>query len=590
MCGIVGMISNLPVQNQLLEKLKLLEYRGYDSSGISLQSNGEIITKKSIGSISCLENSLTDFSSSSKCGIAHTRWATHGTATLENAHPHTDNNCEWAIVHNGIITNYLKIKLDLQKFGTNFYSNTDSEIIPNLLKASKKQDNLSKLNDLTKQLKGSYALACINKFEKDTLYIAKNQSPLYICKCETCTIVASDPMCFAGHSDCYYSLHDNDYCKITTQDIKIYNNGKAVKRNKDKLLNIDTIISKNQYSHFMLKEIYETPTVLNNLLETYKKFFFKNKKIIKLFKKINKIYIVGCGTAYHSCQMGEKYLNEVLKCPVNAYVASEFIFENLLIDNKTLCIAVSQSGETADTILAVKKAKNKAAKCLCITNVDYSTLSKMCEIVLPICAGKEIAVASTKAYVCQLASFYLLAQYLHNKNIENGVASLRKIIQEMPNIFKLNLDHIAERLQDCTKIMLLGRQKDLITAEEASLKVKEITYINSIAYASGELKHGCLALIEKDTPVIVFASEVDTYEKNISSAQEAHARGAKIILLSQFQVENDFEYNIILPKCPQDLMPLISIIPMQILAYKLCLRKGLNPDKPRNLAKSVTVE
>jgi len=597
MCGIVGYIGNKVVDNVLIDNLKLLEYRGYDSAGVAVLDNKNIETVKAEGNISCLEKILTH-NKNATVGIAHTRWATHGKPITRNAHPHLSNNKEWAVVHNGIIENFGKIKNYLINKGCVFESETDTEVISHLLEKTQSENKMQTVINVCSQLEGSFALAIINKNENNTLFLAKRKSPLYVSVGDNEIFVASDPICFAGKTTDYYSLNDNEFCEVNLKEIKFYNEkNNEIKKEKVKLNDLQVNFSKQNYEHYMLKEIEEVPSVLSRIIKTYKDGCVFEKINKQDLLNINKIVFVGCGTAYHAGLMGASFIESITETEARCFVASEFRYSNPIIDEKTLAIFVSQSGETADTIMAYELAKQKGAKTLALTNVLYSTLAKKVDYVLPVCAGPEIAVASTKAYTAQIAILNMFAKFL--KNVKRGtninyVNELEVLTEKIKNPDMESYNEIMQELKNEKMAFFIGKGLDYITCEEASLKLKEITYINSQAYPAGELKHGFLALIDEGTFVFVIATQKHLLDKTLNSAHEAAARGAKLILATQFDIDEnklkDVHKVIKLQSFSEDLMPVASIGAFQMLSYLTSKAKNINPDQPRNLAKSVTVE
>lgn len=595
MCGIVGYIGTNTRKN-LIDLLKKLEYRGYDSAGIATLSLGKIKIVKSVGNISNLKK-IVDFNIKDKIGIAHTRWATHGKPTLNNTHPHISNDGVWAVVHNGIIENYSELKLKLKKFGFSFYGDTDSEVIGNLFQLNNQNSKIQTIIKSCNLLKGSFALCCINSSCKNTLFLAKNKCPLYVAKGNNALIVASDPICFEEKMTEYYSLEDFEFCEASVKKLVFYDEfGKKILKKPIKIDNFSTSNNKGNYKHYMLKEIYEIPSVLKNITKTYSKsniFDYFNKEKICQYKKI---VLIGCGTAYHASLLGARYIEKFTRVDAHAYIASEFRYKKPRIDKNTLVIMVSQSGETADTIAVCELAKAKGSTTIAVTNVRYSSLAKMADIVLPVCAGPEIAVASTKAYIGQISILYLFSKHLEktlygNKNTTNKFFEFA----EAYHLFNEEvLNELVQKLKSSQKAFFIGRDLDYITCLESSLKLKEITYINSSAYPAGELKHGFLALIDDQSYVFVFATQKKLLEKTLNGANEALSRGGKIILITQFEIPKsktkDFYKIIKLEKYEEELMPFSSIVIGQMLAYKTSTAKNLNPDQPRNLAKSVTVE
>ena len=598
MCGITAYIGNNGVEKNLINDLKLLEYRGYDSAGIAVVSNKKLLITRAVGCIKNLEDKIVPDANAS-IGISHTRWATHGEATIDNAHPHSSNNGEWAVVHNGIIENYSEIRNKLIKNGFSFKSETDTEIVAHMLEFYHVDNPMKTLINVCRELKGSFALAVINVNNPHTIYLAKRKSPLYLTKDENEVFVASDPICFSGKSEKYYSLSDDEFCEASQNSLNFFDvNGNEVFKEKMILQNLSCEINKQNFEHYMLKEIYETPDVLKRIVKTYTDNNVFEKIDKSIFFNMSQIIFVGCGTAYHAGLMGANYIESFAKIQARCYVASEFRYSEPLVDNKTLAIFVSQSGETADTLEALTLAKNKGATTIALTNVLYSSLAKKADYILPVCAGPEIAVASTKAYTAQISILNMFAKYLANLIKQTSYDYLQDILLLSQEV---NIDSLQEDLKPLSKniaekstAMFIGRNLDYITSEEASLKLKEITYINSQSHPAGELKHGFLALVEKDTYVFVLATQKHLLDKTLNGANEAASRGAKIIFATQFDVEckhiKNLLYTIKLKNLKEDLMPIITIISFQMLSYLTSVERGFNPDKPRNLAKSVTVE
>ncbi len=596
MCGIAGYIGEKNAWQSTIEMLKLLEYRGYDSAGIACLSGSKIENVKSKGNINFLEKKVAN-KPAAYCGIGHTRWATHGKPNVINAHPHVSQNKKWAVVHNGIIENYLELKSYLKKeLNIKFSSQTDSEVIAQLLQCQK-QTGIEKLINVCKKLKGSYAIASLCCDEEDTIYLAKKNSPLYVATNFKEVFVASDPICFSAKVEGYYSLNDEEFCLAQKGKIKFFNiDGKEISKKQAKMNDMDKEIDKKQFPHYMIKEIMETPNVLNNIVTTYKQQGIFKQIDKKFLSKINKIVLIGCGTAYHASLLGEKMIERFANVEARAYVASEFIYSKPIIDPKTLCILVSQSGETADTLKACEITKTYKCKTVALTNVSYSTLSKLVDIVLPVCAGKEIAVASTKAYSGQISILYMFAKHLENLKFNINFDYFSKIIEikdkfSLPN--QKTLKKLVTKLSKKNSAFFIGKGFDYITAEEASLKLKEISYINSTAYPSGELKHGFLALVEEGTIVFVIATQKNLLSKSLNSAFEVVARGGEIILVTNHEIDKnikEIKEVITLPNLDEDVMPIVSIAFFQLLSYLVSVHKGINADQPRNLAKSVTVE
>lgn len=586
MCGIIGYIGK-NVEENLIDGLEKLEYRGYDSAGICVKREQNFYIEKALGSVEKLKKQ-TKYSSCEGVGVAHTRWATHGKITIENTHPHFSQDQNVCLVHNGIIENFESVKKELEDEGKTFYGETDSEVACKLLSGKL---SLKKIKNMLEKIEGSYAFAFISK-KNNCIFFAKNKSPLYVAIGQRCALIASDPSCFIGKAKEFYPINDGEYGKLSLKNIVFCDkNGKTVLKKSQKL-NIEyKNENKNQYKHFMLKEINESEKVVESIIKNY-----QTEKILEKLEKIrqmnfNRVYLVGCGTAYHAGLIGERYFFENLKKDVYAQKASEFAYKNYILDKNSLCIFISQSGETIDTISALNYAKEKGARIVTITNVEYSTIASLSEYNLPICAGQEKAVASTKAYLGQCLVLYILSQYLSGRDFVLGLEE-----------FKTNIDYgddkkiklLAKRLAASDKVFFIGRGYDYITSLEASLKLKEISYIFTCVEPSGELKHGPLALVEEGTNIIVVATEENLFSKTLNNAYETLSRGAKLILVTSFDIDqkikNNFEEIFMVRLTCKKLMPIQTMIFFQKLAYFASTFKKINPDKPRNLAKSVTVE
>ncbi len=594
MCGIIGVITKDNAKQKAIKELEKLEYRGYDSAGICSIGKENFDTTKAVGSIGNLHKAIDYKDDTSTTAIAHTRWATHGKANLTNCHPHLSQDKTWAVVHNGIIENYAEIKKMLLAKNINLKSQTDSEIIPNLISLENNSNYMMRVIKACSKLKGSYAIACINKDKDNCMYLARKDSPLYIADHSDGFLVSSDVVTFIGKAHNYYVLGNNEFACIENNNIEFFdNNGqKQTKRSVSLDINfVDSIMG--EYKHFMLKEIFQIPT----LLSTVAKYYFANKELVYDFNKIlsqtNKIMLIGCGTAYHAGLMGQRFFNEYIGIDTSAHIASEFVYDNYKIDTSTVCIFISQSGETADTISALKFAKSKGATCIALTNNVNSSLAFIADYAWPILAGVEIAVASTKAYNCQCFALYLLAK-LYNGYDKNILTYQKELSRAISCIASDGIINLASDIKKYKNIFLIGRGIDYITSLEASLKIKEITYINTIACPSGELKHGTLALIDNKSLVITFITDKTLLEKSLNALHEIKARGARVVVLSCFDQAKSAltksDIFIKLQELPSDYACHLAIVHMQLLAYYISVAKGINPDKPRNLAKSVTVE
>lgn len=617
MCGIVGYIGKQKAVPILINGLKSLEYRGYDSAGIALLSNEKIDVIKDKGRVSNLESDSLINTLKSTIGIGHTRWATHGIPSKINSHPHLNNKQTIAVVHNGIIENYNELKAKLLKNNYKLLSETDSEVIPNLIDLNNKGNILEAISKTLKELKGSYALGIISTELPDKIIIAKKNNPIVIGKGQNEFFIASDIPAIAKHTQDFYFLDDEQIAVISEDSISFYD----INLNKIDLplknIKFDIgVAEKNGYENYMLKEIYEQPKAIR---ETIGSFLTENNPInlnIDIdFKEINKIFIIACGTAMHA-GMATKYAFEhFCQIPTEIDMASEFRYRNPIINHKTLCIFISQSGETADTIAAIKLAKANSAKTIGIINAIDSTMTRLVDTTLYTHAGPEIAVASTKAYTCQVTLLTILALYISEKlNIRDLKDEIKTTKQDILNLPKLvenqlkNTDYIKEISNKSYKnhdIYFIGRGQDYAVALEGSLKLKEISYIHSEAYASGELKHGPIALIENNTLVLGIATNPVTAPKTMSNIEEVIARGADTIFITNQNsttdelsenksiTKSDIEkvhYLIEVPEINTFLSPISTIIPMQLFAYYIAKAKKLDVDKPRNLAKSITVE
>ena len=617
MCGIVGYIGKQKAVPILINGLKSLEYRGYDSAGIALLSNEKIDVIKDKGRVSNLESDSLINTLKSTIGIGHTRWATHGIPSKINSHPHLNNKQTIAVVHNGIIENYNELKAKLLKNNYKLLSETDSEVIPNLIDLNNNGNILEAISKTLKELKGSYALGIISTELPDKIIIAKKNNPIVIGKGQNEFFIASDIPAIAKHTQDFYFLDDEQIAVISEDSISFYD----INLNKIDLplknIKFDIgVAEKNGYEDYMLKEIYEQPKAIR---ETIGSFLTENNPInlnIDIdFKEINKIFIIACGTAMHA-GMATKYAFEhFCQIPTEIDMASEFRYRNPIINHKTLCIFISQSGETADTIAAIKLAKANSAKTIGIINAIDSTMTRLVDTTLYTHAGPEIAVASTKAYTCQVTLLTILALYISEKlNIEDLKNEIKTTKQDILNLPKLvknqlkNTDYIKEISNKSYKnhdIYFIGRGQDYAVALEGSLKLKEISYIHSEAYASGELKHGPIALIENNTLVLGIATNPVTAPKTMSNLEEVIARGADTIFITNQNsttdelsenksiTKSDIEkvhYLIEVPEINTFLSPISTIIPMQLFAYYIAKAKKLDVDKPRNLAKSITVE
>ena len=613
MCGIVGYIGEKKAYPILLTGLTALEYRGYDSAGIASIEDDKICVMKDKGRVANLNNIRGINKLSGTVGIAHTRWATHGKPSKENAHPHMDNSETFAVVHNGIIENYTELRKFLTDNGYKFLSQTDTEVIPNLIhyhfsKDTNDDENkfLRSVQSATKDLKGSFAIEVLCNLYPDKMVVVRKDSPLVIGKGLTGYHIASDIPALLEFTRDFYLLDDYEFALIEKNSIKFYNSDLV--ENSKELKNIEwdsSAAEKNGYADYMLKEIFEQPTAIRETIGSRLKLGepcnFSDINITKEYlSTINKIFIIACGTAMHAGLTGKKFIENLCNIPVEVDIASEFRYRNPIIDEKTLCIFISQSGETADTIAALKLSKSKGAKTLAVSNVIGSSITREADYTIYTHAGPEIAVASTKAYTSQVVLLGILAIYfaeiLESTDSET-LENLKKDIFDLPKKIETSLkasDEVkkfAKKISKEKDVFFIGRGSDYNVALEGSLKLKEISYIHSEAYASGELKHGPIALIEKGITVISILTDKNLLEKSISNIEEVITRGAKTFIVTNQDIENSNFDNVVKIEDTNPLLsPILSVIPLQLLAYYISKDKGLDVDKPRNLAKSVTVE
>ena len=611
MCGVVGYIGNKNAVPVLINGLSKLEYRGYDSAGVAVYNDGDINICKTKGRIQNLQERLLENPLKGKLGIGHTRWATHGIPSDTNAHPHYSSSNKIVVVHNGIIENYAAIKEELEEKGYTFVSDTDTESAANLIEYYYLQNNdiMDAVFKALDRIDGSYALGIICKDYPDRLIAARKDSPLVVGIGKGENYIASDMPAILNYTRDIYLLDDNEIAVLTTDGVTVYNSDREeVKKEIYKVEWDIEAAEKNGYDHFMLKEIFEQPKVVKeNLLSRFK----EDGSGVKLdtlnlgkeeLEKIDKIYIVACGTAYYAGLIGKYLIERIAKVPVNSDFASEFRYKEPLIDEKTLMIVVSQSGETADTLAAMRLAKKKGARVLGIVNAIGSSIAREADDVLYTLAGPEIAVASTKAFTAQVTVMYLLTLHIATelgKMTKEEFAEIKDEMEQLPSLVNniLSRKNVIERFMKkyihSKNVFYIGRGLDYIVSMEGSLKLKEIAYLHSEPYAAGELKHGPIALIEDSTLVIGVVTQEELFEKTISNLREVAARGARVLAIAMKgnrdieQYANDVFY---IPRTHWMLAPLLANIPQQLFAYYVALGLGNDVDKPRNLAKSVTVE
>ena len=609
MCGIVGYVGSDHAKDKIIDGLKRLEYRGYDSAGIALPINGKIEIKKHVGEIKNLEKMIGDADFDSSMGIGHTRWATHGSPSDINAHPHGNEDNTIAIVHNGIIENYQEIRQWLtEEHNVKFKSETDSEVIAHLIGVFYEGDLLKAVNKAVEQMRGAYAVCAIAAAEPDKIVAVRKDAPLVAGIGKGFNFIASDIPALLKYVREVYLIENNETIVLTKDDIKIYNEaGERVKREVFHVTWDADAAEKEGYEHFMLKEIHEQPKgIEETLIRRITDEGLINLDGISMTKEdienFNKIYIVACGTAYHAGLVGKLVIEKMAKIPVEVDVASEFRYRDPFVDDKTLFIAISQSGETLDTLAALREAKRKGARIMSVVNVVGSSVARESDDVFYTWAGPEIAVASTKAYTTQLICMYLIGLYMGSTRGTIDREYYGKILEELKQlpgkVEKLfdeeeRIAAIAKRYHRKEQVFFIGRGLDSGVSYEGSLKLKEISYINSFAIAAGELKHGTIALMEEDTLVFALATQDFLYEKMVSNVEEIKARGARVIGVAKegkTEIESVADEVIYIPYCIDEVSPVLAVIPLQIFAYYVAKERGCNIDKPKNLAKSVTVE
>ena len=614
MCGIVGYTGNSPVVDILLDGLEQLEYRGYDSSGIALKCADAINVYKAEGKLKNLREKLSLHAyeiSKSTSGIGHIRWATHGAPTVVNAHPHTCSCGKLVIVHNGIIENYKELKEELEKKGCRFKSQTDTEAAAHLIALiyDKTKDLTKAVRAAVKKLEGAYALCIMHNDEPGKIVAAKRNAPLIIGIGDGEFYVASDVPAFIKHTKNAVYLSDNQVASITPSTLVIEDkNGNIITPKTEQLPWEPVALSKMGYKHFMLKEIHEQPDVIRNILAG--KLHTPDSPIVldevkltnKILKDLTRIQIIACGTSLHAAMIGKYIIEDFCAVPVDVEASSEYIYRKTTADSHTLVIGVSQSGETADTLTAIKQSKSRGSHILIITNRPDSAMAREADSLMPVSAGIEVSVAATKSYIAQLTSFYLLALYIAEiKGImtKSSLTAFKAEMLLLPQKLEQILSH-KENIQICARtysntrdFIYIARGINYPTALEGALKLKEISYINATGYPAGELKHGPIAMLDDTMPVLSVLMKGSVYEKLLSNSEEAKARNAKMIALTNSndeKLDDLFDYIIRVPEVNELLSPIIAIIPLQLIAYYIAEFLGKDVDQPRNLAKSVTVE
>ncbi len=614
MCGIVGYVGDSDVRKILIEGLSSLKYRGYDSAGIALFDENKLKVFKAVGKLENLSDKLLkvkDEIVNPAMGIGHIRWATHGVANEDNAHPHVSNSLDIAVVHNGIIENYKELKVELEALGCKFKSQTDTEVVAHLvsLEYQKSLDLKSAVQKTITKLKGAFALCIISKHESDKIVVVRRNAPLIIGLGNDGNIIASDIPAIMSVSSKVIYLDDDEVAVVTKDTIKIENlNGEKIPLKIVKIVVENDAVSKMGYKHYMLKEIHEQPSIVRNLLvnrivDVNKNIELPEIKISKdELKNFSKIHIIACGTSLHAGLVGKYIIEDLVGVSVEVEAASEYIYRKNTTDKNTLVIAISQSGETADTLTAVRQAKEKGAKIVVITNRIDSNITRYTDNVLNVKAGIEISVAATKSYIAQLLSLYLFAIYFAEvkgvslQNLVSLKSELLLLPSKMETILgdEKEIEIEADKLAKYKDFIYIGRGVNLPTAMEGALKLKEISYINANAYPAGELKHGPIALLCENVPIVsVLIEGYTSFDKIISNCEEAKARNAKLIAVTNSlnsELNSLFDVIINIPNVSELLSPFLTVLPFQLLAYHISNFLGKDVDQPRNLAKSVTVE
>jgi len=609
MCGIVGYIGSRQAAPVLLGGLGKLEYRGYDSSGIALLEEDGLKVYKQVGKLSVLRGHLEGVELGAVAGIGHTRWATHGKPSDINAHPHTDCNSRFAVAHNGIIENHIELREWLTGRGHTFQSETDTEVLPHLIEEFYRGDLMQAVLDAVKKVEGSYAMAVLSPDDPSRILAARQDSPLVVGLGEGENFLASDIPALLRHTRNTYILEDGEIAELTAGQVRVFRrDGAPMQKNIFRVTWEAAQAEKSGFDHFMLKEIHDQPKALKDTLSG--RIDGQGSKVkldeIKMtpdeIRGLKKIFISACGTAYHAGMVGKYMIEKLARIPVEIDIASEFRYRNPLIEKGDLMIVISQSGETADTLAAMRESRRKEARVLAVTNVVDSSIAREADDVIYTWAGPEIAVASTKAYTTQLMCMALIALYLAEirGTIADGerdavTCELKNLSDKVTEILNNStaIDDFVKSYSGCESVFLIGRGADYTVALEGALKLKEISYIHAEAYAAGELKHGTLALIVKDMPVIALATQEDLFEKMVSNIKEVKAREATVLALAMSgtrDIEKVADHVLRIPDTHPLLAPILTVVPLQLLAYRMSVARGCDVDQPRNLAKSVTVE
>lgn len=609
MCGIVGYVGHDNARDIIIDGLKKLEYRGYDSAGIALIDQGKLTVRKKQGKIANLEAEIAGENLQGTTGIGHTRWATHGAPSDVNSHPHTDEHCTVAVVHNGIVENYMDLRKWLsEEHGVSFKTETDTEVIAHLIGVFNKGNLEEAVYQAVSMMKGAYAIAVVAKDDPEKLVAFRKDAPLIAGMGKGCNFVASDIPALLKYLNRIFLIENGEMVICTPEKITILDQDRnPVKRDVLQVTWSMEDAEKEGYDHFMLKEIHEQPKAIK---ETLTRRLDENGKVkldgisltLEDLQKFNKIYIVACGTAYHAGLVGKYAIEKMARIPVEVDVASEFRYRDPFVDENTLFIAISQSGETLDTLAALREAKRKGARVLSVVNVVGSSVARESDDVFYTWAGPEIAVASTKAYTTQLVCMYLIALYMGDLKGTIDKAYYAQILEELAAIPEKaqaiidkagEIEKLAKFLYNRDQVFFIGRGMDSAVAYEGSLKLKEVSYINSFAIAAGELKHGTIALMEPETIVIALATQDFLFDKMYSNVVEIKARLAHVVSIAKegdTRIEEESTEVFYIPQCADEVSPLLSVIPLQLFAYYVARERGEDIDKPRNLAKSVTVE
>jgi len=610
MCGIIGYIGTRPANEVIFDGLTRLEYRGYDSAGIAVVDNNKIHVHKDIGKLRNIRKQLLDdFQSTSSIGIGHTRWATHGRPSAFNAHPHGDCQTTLMVAHNGIIENFMKLRKSLSESGHTFTSETDSEVLAHLIEAAYKGDLKQAVLDAVKRVEGAYAIAVIHKDHPDRLVCVRKESPLIVGLGSGENFIASDVTAILQYTRQVVYLDNLEGAEVTRDGVSFFSVDNVAVEKKSVQIDWNPVAAeKGGFSHFMLKEIFEQPQVIRNTIggrtsEEDGKIYLEELKLTGPdIYRTQRIVMVACGTAYYAACVGKYLIEKLVRIPVECDLASEFRYRSPLVDGNTLVIAISQSGETADTLAAVKEARKRGAKVLGVVNAKESSLTREVDGLVYIHAGPEIGVASTKAYIAMLTALTLLAlmlgkirSVLEPSYVQEKIRELKVLPQQIERVLDRceEIKEVAAKYLDARSFLYLGRGFNYPTALEGALKLKELSYIHAEGYAAGEMKHGPIALIDQEMPVMAIVTESDVYEKTISNLKEVQARSGRLIAIAtegDQEIRSMTDHVIEVPRVSDIFSPIITVVPLQLFAYYVADLRGLDVDQPRNLAKSVTVE